>query len=129
MRVVQANTQEDTLFRIEAFIDDAKLPRVLHALTGLVIGQPNIQPVANAANKGGKVVAQVANGDIVEILRQELKSKGIRAVIAADLKSFAEAHGRKTYTSLLDKAIEAGVLKKDPKTSGKKTIYKVVGAR
>ena len=46
------------MFRIEAFCDDKNLPRVLHALMGLVHGQPAIQPVANAKVEKGKVRAK-----------------------------------------------------------------------
>lgn len=110
------------MFRVEIFVDDAKLPRVLHAMTGLVLGQPNIQPVANATvGKDGAVVPRVTNGDRIKILAQHLRKSGIKEVQPADIKAFAVAHGlaESSYSLILKQAIEYGVLKKKRGAKGK----------
>ncbi len=117
------------MFRIEAFVEDNKLPRVLHALTGLVQGQPSVQPVANAKTVNGKVVARVVNGDRIKILGQELRQRKMSEVRPADIKAFAVAHGlsEKSYSVILKQAIEHGLLKKKRGTkAGNKIVYEVV---
>jgi len=43
------------MFRIACIVDDKNLPKVLHALSGLVLNMEPPQPVVNAEVKGGKV--------------------------------------------------------------------------
>ena len=115
------------MFRVELFCDDLKLHRVLQAIAGLALGNPNIQPVANAKKQGGKVVPRVTNGDRIQILAKELARAKAKTVTPNDLKAFAKAHGlaETSYSVILKQAIEYGVLKKKPGSKGKNMVYLV----
>ena len=115
------------MFRIEAFCDDKNLPRVLHALAGLVHGQPAIQPVANAKVKNGVIRAK-SSGDIVEMFAEHLKTNKISIVIPADIRAFAVKHGyaEKSYSFFLSKLIQAKLLKRKPGMKSHKSAYAVV---
>jgi len=115
------------MFRIEAFCDDKNLPRVLHALMGLVHGQPAIQPVANAKVKKGEVRAKV-NGNLPELFSVYIKKNKLEAVTPTNIKAFAVENGyaEGSYSLFLKNLIQAKVLRRNPKTHGNKTSYVVV---
>lgn len=114
------------MFRIEAFCDDKNLPRVLHALTGLVHGQPAIQPVANAKVVKGEVRAKV-NGNLVELFAAHIKKNKLTTVAPSDIKAFAMENGYAagSYSLFLKRMLQAKFLKKKAGTTGAKTIYTV----
>lgn len=115
------------MFRIETYCDDKNLPRVLHALMGLVHGQPKIQPVANAKVSDGKVRAKT-NGDIPALFIEYLKTHKIREVVPANIKAFAikQGYAEKSYSFFLSKLIKAKILHKKTGSKGYKTTYVVV---
>jgi hypothetical protein len=115
------------MFRIEAFCDDKNLSRVLHALTGLVHGQPAIQPVANAKVVKGEVRAKV-NGNLPELFSAHIKKNKLAAVTPADIKAFAVENGYAagSYSLFLKKLVEAKFLRKKQGSKGNKIIYNVV---
>lgn len=115
------------MFRIEAFCDDKNLPRVLHALMGLVHGQPAIQPVANAKVVKGEVRAKV-NGNLVELFTAHIKKNKLATVAPADIKAFAMENGYAagSYSLFLKRMLQAKFLKKKTGTTGKKIVYTVV---
>jgi hypothetical protein len=115
------------MFRIEAFCDDKNLSRVLHALMGLVHGQPAIQPVANGKVVKGEVRAKV-NGNLIEMFAAHVKKKKLAAITPTDIKAFAVDHGyaEGSYSLFLSKLIQAKFLRKKTGTKGNKTSYVVV---
>jgi hypothetical protein len=78
------------MFRIEAFCDDKNLPRVLHALAGLVHGQPAIQPVANAQVTNGELHS---SGDLTEQFGKYAKVLKLKKFVAGDLTEFTKMIG------------------------------------
>jgi hypothetical protein len=112
------------MFRIELFCQDNKLANVLHALTGLAVGAPAVQPVVNAAEKNGKVVAN-GDGSLDDLFRQYVEEHGIREFNAARMKEFCKASGRsvQAYGYYLKQLAAHGVLKKHG--SGKTMRYTV----
>jgi hypothetical protein len=115
------------MFRIETFCEDKNLPRVLHALSGLVQGQPAIQPVANAKLVKGKVQAR-NNGQLLEMFAEHLKANKMTTVQPADVKAFAAKNGyaEASSTYFLGKWVKAGLLKKKSGGKGRKASYVVV---
>lgn len=112
------------MFRIETFCDDKNLPRVLHALTGLVLGQPSIQPVANAkAGKNG--VKAKTSGELLEMFEAHAKKHHLKEVTPTQLKAFAVEHGYSegSYSLILSKMIKAKHLKKKPGAKGNRMAY------
>jgi hypothetical protein len=119
------NETGDTLmFRIEAFCDDKMLPRVLHAMAGLILGQPKIQPVSNAHAKNGQVKAN-SNGDLLALFETHVKRHHLTTVTAKQMKAFAVEHGysEKSYSHILSKMREAKHLRKKQGTKGQATVY------
>jgi hypothetical protein len=118
------------MFRIEAFCDDKQLPRVLHALTGLLLGTPKVQPVANAQAKNGQIKAKV-NGELPAMFQAHIKQHHYKSVTPTDIKAFAVQHGyaEASYSLLLSKMVKAKVLRKIPSAKGNKSRYLVVGAK
>jgi hypothetical protein len=118
------------MFRIEAFCDDKNLPRVLHALTGLLLGTPKIQPVANAQASNGVIKAKV-NGDLAALFEAHVKRHRLATVTPKQLKEFAVEHGysEKSYSNILTRMIEAKHLRKKQGTKGQNTLYVVTGAK
>jgi hypothetical protein len=111
------------MFRIEAFCEDKNLPRILHQLKGLVLGQPGIQPVSNAkAGKNG--VKAKTSGDLMEMFEAHAKKHGLKEVAPKQLKTFAVEHGyaEGSYSAILSKMLAAKHLRKKP---GKAALYLV----
>ena len=114
------------MFRLEFFCEDKQLPKVLHALSGMISGQPTVQPVANAMlDKSGKVVAKT-DGDPVSIMRQHFKENGVTTVTSALAREMTQLCGMvpSSYQYLLKQAVKGGLLKKTGKGVG--TRYHVV---
>ena len=64
--------QEDDLFRITFMVEDKNLPKVLHALTGLVLNMEPPVPVGNAKVAKGKIIQAHPAGSIKERMVQRL---------------------------------------------------------
>lgn len=82
------------MFRVTMFVDDKKLSELLHSAVGLAIGQPEIQPVANAQKKGGKVVAKT-DGSSVERFLDHLKEHKITHFTPGQAKEILRQIGMK----------------------------------
>jgi hypothetical protein len=115
------------MFRIEVFCDDKNLPRILHALTGLAHGHPNIQPVVNAKVSKGQVRAK-SNGQLLEMFTEHLKANKITIVAPTDIKAFAAKNGyaESSYAYFLKQLVKAKLLKRRPGLKGHKSSYAVV---
>jgi hypothetical protein len=92
---------------------------VLRALTGLALGSPSVQPVVNAEQKNGRVVAASA-GDLVALLSAHLKRNRLTEVKAAQIKEFAVANGysESSHQHILKTAVAHKLLRKKGKGSG-----------
>jgi hypothetical protein len=117
------------MFRIETFCDDKNLPRVLHALTGLVLGVPKATPVANATKKSNGAVRAETSGDVTELFSAFVAKAHLREVNAASMKEFCRAHGYAdaSYSHVLGRLIKAKLLRKRGTGSGSK--YLVAGGK
>jgi hypothetical protein len=115
------------LSRVEFFCEDKKLGTALRALTGLIVGQPTVQPVVNAQVKTGKLKAKTS-GDPVSMFAQYVKDNKHTQIHAEDMRVFAKSIGRPTtsYGYYLKKMQDAGLLKKTGK--GTASGYKVVAS-
>lgn len=113
------------MFRIEIFCDDKKLATVLNALTGLILGNPTVQPVANAKVKNGKVKA-LTNGTAVEMLADYIRKNNLEVLNAKVIKGFLKGVGLSPGSSsyLIRQGIGAGFLRKHGKGTG--MTYKVI---
>jgi hypothetical protein len=100
------------MFKIEAFVDDKKLPVVMHALNGHIIGSPVVLPVANAKVENGKVKAKTS-GDLLEMLATWIKERKLTEVNPNVLRAFLIDSGRSagSYSDLLTRAKKAKMLK------------------
>jgi len=114
------------MFRVEVFVDDKKLSQLLHALTGVVIGEPKVQPVVNGTVKKGKAVA-ANSGDPVELFRDYVRGHELTEIDASVMKAFAKFNGKSvnSYSHYIDKFKAAGILKKKTKR-GNGVVYSVV---
>jgi hypothetical protein len=112
------------MFRIVCFCDDRKVGDVLRRLSGLIQGMPEVVPVVNAEKKG-KQIKQVTNGNSLEIFAQYLKQNNIMEVNSSVAREFCQSIGRapSSYSYLLHKAVEEGMLRKSGK--GTKSKYTV----
>jgi hypothetical protein len=102
------------MFRIEIFVDDKKLSYILWALTGHILGDPKIHPVANAAMKNGRLQAESSGRQMdafVAFLRK-LDPKTI--VTSAIVRDFAEKNGWKgdSCYSITTRAVQHKMLKR-----------------
>src|SRR5262245_1535589 len=113
------------MFRVELFCDDRKLADVLRALTGLLIGEPKIQPVVNAEAKNGSVKA---NGSIGELFMKYATTHHMASFAPIELKPFCRYVGlaESSYAYALEKLIEHKLVKRHG--SGRNVRYKVLGA-
>ena len=112
------------MFRIEAFCDDKNLPRVLHALMGLVHGQPAIQPVAN-----GMGIKSPPAGVLTGVFVKYAKANKMVKFAARDLADFVKQMGLAPASRgyMLKRLMADGIIKKSGK--GANTVYTVQSAR
>lgn len=110
------------MFRIEIFCDDGKVGHVLRAVTGLIIGHPKAQLVANAKVENGKVKA-VTDGSSTSMLAKYLKDNAITQIKAVDIKKWLPQVGKSpnSVSAVVDSAIRHGLLKR--KGVGRGTYY------
>lgn len=116
------------MFRIECFVDDKHLAKVMHGLSGLCM-ELQVVPVVNAETKNGKVMAKTS-GDTTEMLAKWLHEQKKHVIRPDDIKQFCLQHGRaeKSYSNVLAKAKKAGLLSK-PKGKGNQVSYTVMAVR
>lgn len=81
------------MFRLEIFVEDKHLARLLHALNGLVTQMSGPQPVVNAEYKNGKLVAK-SSGSLPDAVYADLCEKfDGGAVSTSAIKKSGQAHG------------------------------------
>jgi hypothetical protein len=109
------------MFRVIVFCNDNKLANILHALAGIAIGNPEIQPVANGKNDRGKVVAR-ADGDPVAMFGAYLKQRRLTEINSTIGREFCRSIGKdpERYNYLFQQAQREGLLRK----TGKATLSK-----
>lgn len=114
---------ESPMFRLEIFCDDKNLSRILHSLKGLAIGQPGIQPVANAEAKNGKVKAR--NGDLPGMFLAHVKKHQLKDITADHMRQFGTDHGYNPngYGGLLKRLMESKTIRKRTGSKGSNTTY------
>jgi len=101
------------MFRIECFVDDNKLPKLLHNMTGLILGPPNVQPVANGAVKKGKAVA-ANSGEVCDLFRAYVKKHKLTKIKAPQLREFCTTSGwaANSYSYVVKKLFECKLVRK-----------------
>jgi len=111
------------MFRIEIFCDDKNLARILQGLSGLILGQPNVQPVVNAKMANGHITAETS-GDELEMWETHIRKHKITELSGTDAKEYFLTRGKSstTYAYWLRQAVEAGILKRRGKGTGMKYI-------
>src|SRR5215831_2537258 len=107
--------KNDTLFRIECFVESNKLGDVLTALAGKVRQMSPPQPVINAKpnGQGGPGVSPMSRGDMIEMFLDWIKQHKLKEIRAKDAMTFREEHGRSrgSYSYLLTTLKERKIVK------------------
>ena len=81
------------MFRLEIFVDDKKLSYVLWSLTGHILGDPKIHPVANAKKKKNGLAA-VSTGKQMDMFEQFLRSQKAGTIVTSPMvREFCEKSG------------------------------------
>ena len=113
------------MFRIEAFVDDKKLGEALRALAGIAIGNPAVQPVVNAEEKGGKVVPS-GDGSLPSAFVEFVKARKLSEFGPQEMKKFVKGMGRsETSSTYFTQRLQALGLVKKVSGSGPRTRYAV----
>lgn len=105
------------MFKIDCFVEDKNLAKVMHDLSGLVHDLKAV-PVVNAVLKNGTVQGQ--SGTLIERFVAEWKSRKLGKITAAEARSLAKAVGLSptSYGHILHNAIKGGHVTKAGKTGG-----------
>ncbi len=81
------------MFRIACLVEDKNLPKVLHALNGLVLNMEPPVPVANATVKAGKVVAVSSASSKHELVANALARHPNQLITSAEIKEIIRQIG------------------------------------
>ena|SRR5215467_7105352 len=113
------------MFRIVIYCDDRKLGKLLHGLTGLARGTPEVTPVVNV-EKRGKYLKQATNGSAVEMFADYIKKHKLTEVNSDIGRMFCKSIGRSPegYNNLFQQSKKAGLLRKTGNTSNVKWSVK-----
>lgn len=114
------------MIRVECFVDDKNIAKVLHVLNGLVLNL-QVQPVVNAKKNGSKIVAETSGGTLLEFLEKHLNDTKTKEISPREIADVVESSGRsrKSYYYVTKQAIAAKLLKKKAGTTGKDSVYVV----
>lgn len=115
------------MFKVEFYVDDKRIAQAIHALTGIAVGDPKINPVVNAVKKNGKLHAKT-DGDVVSLFMDWLKQhKDLKELKADHFRAFCNHIGRPvtSYSAVKDKIVKAGGILRRIGT-GSASKYKVV---
>jgi len=112
------------VFRVAFFCEDKKLADALRGLAGLAAGSPEVQPVANAVHKNGKI--QAASGSLEEQFFRHAKANSLTKFVSADLVAFTKLAGLAPSSRgyIIKQLMKAGAVKKHG--AGTKSYYTVV---
>lgn len=114
------------MFRVECFIDDKNVVKVLYGLSGMVMNL-NVTPVATVAiknDKGGKTVSAKVGGDRLDQFKAWIRERGLPEIRAADGREFCREAGMSSgsYSSVFAAARNVGLLKRQGRSTGSKWI-------
>lgn len=111
--------------RVEVFVEDKNLGKLLRGIAGLAVRAPDIRPVVNAELQSGKLVATARNGELVGLFANWIHERKLQEVRAADCRDFLRSIGKKesNATYLIKKALEYGVMVRKKGTSGSAMAY------
>lgn len=81
------------MFRIEVFVDDKHVTKVLRAVAGVARGQPSVIPVANVADGKGKPKA-ATDGSLFTMFERYIRTRPPKTTLSpADVRQWLAAHG------------------------------------
>jgi hypothetical protein len=103
------------MFRIEAFVEDKKLGDALHALAGLVRGQPSVTPVTNVDDTaGGGPLRSNGSGNMVTMLGSHLRHVHKVRITAQEVGQWLKSRGFSPSSAsyVTRQAIDAKILKR-----------------
>lgn len=102
------------MFKIDGFVEDKHVAKLMHAVAGLVDNFKCV-PVVNAVKApSGKMVQETAGGSMAEVVSSKVRQLSSGATVsAAQIKTFiVEAGGVETSSSYFNKyLIDNGVMK------------------
>ena len=82
------------MFRVEMFVDDTKLGKLLRSVAGVSLGQPKVHPVVNAAvSERKEVVAASPAKSKTDLVLQKLEKRAGETITTEDLYTLAKAVG------------------------------------
>lgn len=113
------------MFRIVFFVEDKNLPKVLHAVQGLVLNMEPPQPVVNAKVEKGKVKALSEGGSsMASRVATQVRAAGKGTAVNSEwLKSaIVKAGGQATSFSYLLKILKDQKIVKATKVKGEYVI-------
>ena len=105
------------MFRLEAFVDDKKLPKAMRALDGLVV-QLTAVPVRNAVAKRGKVAAAgqpVSGPDVVMDVMRKAAAAGHTTFTRREVVEAGRSYGvpdTATYSAMNNMVARKALKKK-----------------
>lgn len=100
------------MFKLEGFIEDKNLPKVLHLLDGLILDLRTV-PVRNAVKQGGKIKSTAANST-GEAIAAYARAAKLHVITTMQIK---EALGQSGYSvggssTAIRNAVESKLLKR-----------------
>jgi hypothetical protein len=103
--------KDDTLFKLEFFVESSRLGEVYKALAGKVRNMSAPIPVINAQANGKDRVAAIGRGELIEMFIDWLRKHKLKDFRASDARAFLEEHGRShsSYSYLFDGLRDAGL--------------------
>jgi len=109
------------VFKVECFIDDKHLAKVMHGLDGLVVDL-RVVPVRNAVKKNGKLQSSAASSALEAIMAYARQAK-LTVITAKQIQDAMKSYGfsPQGYSTAIATAKKAKVLKKG-KGSGEYVI-------
>ena len=103
------------MFKIVCLVEDKHLPKVLHAMAGLVVNMEPPQPVINAVVNKGQIVQATTATSFKGQLIEELKKKSGSLISTKAMKDFfisIGANPNSINSTLTNQLIEEKVLKR-----------------
>jgi hypothetical protein len=112
------------MFYVTFFVDDKKLAQTLINVSGVARDLKAV-PAVNVAKKNGKLTA-MSSGKLIDMFAVVLQKEKAESINAEYARNFVLSAGRSTssYSPLLKRAVEMGLLKKTGKST--KSAYQIV---
>lgn len=111
------------MFKVGGFCEDKNVSKVLRALQGLMIGQPELVPVVGAEVRDGKIVAANGSGSMLDMFHEWCVQHKLPTFSAQDAKRFCVEVGKPetAYGNLLNRGKNLGYIR--AKGKGKSCVY------